>query len=104
MPRKSRSYEIKPKAALESSIEGPAKDLARRLGFWVRKFVSPAHRSVPDDVFAKNGRVFWIEFKRPGEDLTPNQESEHIEMRAAGLDVYTADSLELAKLIFSLYS
>jgi hypothetical protein len=45
-------------------------------------------------VFAKGGRVIWVEFKATGEKLTDLQAEEHIEMQAAGLDVRWYDSIE----------
>ena len=77
---------------IEKDIESWAKVYARKAGWWARKFTSPAHRSSPDDIFAKNGRVFFVEFKRTGEHPTPLQLEEHKAMRAAGLTVYVCDS------------
>ena len=79
---------------LERDIEDPSVEKARRRGWWVRKFKSPAQRSAPDDIFAKDGRVFWVEFKRPGKDATEKQKDYHAEMRAAGLTVYVCDTRE----------
>lgn len=76
----------------ERDIEDWAVRKAREQGWWVRKFTSPNRRSAPDDVFAKRGRVFWIEFKATGEAPTPLQRKEHLEMEAAGLTVYVCDS------------
>jgi hypothetical protein len=84
----------------EKDIESWAKKLARKCGFWVRKFTSPARRSAPDDIFAKHGRVFWVEFKATGEVATRLQEEEHKEMRSKGLTVYVCDSRESFKEVF----
>lgn len=77
---------------LERDIEGWSKRKAKAAGWWVRKFKSPGNRSVPDDVFAKNGRTFYVEFKATGEVPTELQADEHRQMRAAGLTVYWTDS------------
>jgi hypothetical protein len=77
---------------LERDVESWAKVQARKAGWWCRKFTSPAHRSSPDDIFAKRGRVFFVEFKRTGESPTELQLEEHAAMRAAGLTVYVCDS------------
>jgi hypothetical protein len=77
---------------LERQIEGYACGVAKRRGWWERKFKTPARRSAPDRIFAKNGRVFWVEFKAPGKRPTPLQLLEHKRMRAAGLTVYVCDS------------
>lgn len=78
----------------ERDIEQWAVRRARERGWWVRKFKSINRRSAPDDIFAKYGRVFFIEFKATGEKPTPLQEEEHREMRAAGITVYVCDSRE----------
>lgn len=84
----------------ESSIERAANKLAKKQGWWVRKFKSPGRRSAPDDIYAKNGRVFWIEFKRKGEKPTELQAAEHKRMREAGLTVYVCDCREEYEAIF----
>lgn len=76
----------------ERDVEAFAVALARRKGWWVRKFTSPQRRSAPDRIFAKAGRVIFVEFKAPGKAPTPLQADEHAEMRAAGLTVYVCDN------------
>ena len=78
----------------ESAIESWAGNLAKRAGYWHRKFKSPGKRSAPDRVFAKDGLVFFVEFKATGEEATELQAEEHYQMRAAGLVVYVCDSRE----------
>jgi hypothetical protein len=77
---------------LERLVESWSKDKAADAGWWNRKFKSPARRSAPDRIFAKRGRVFFVEFKRTGESPTELQLEEHAAMRAAGLTVYVCDS------------
>ena len=79
---------------LECDIESWSGRKAKDAGWWHRKFASPGNRSVPDRVFAKNGRVFWVEFKATGKKPTELQEDEHRKMREAGLTVYWTDSRE----------
>lgn len=84
----------------ESHIEQEAKRYARSIGYWVRKFKTPARRSAPDGIFASAfGFVFWIEFKAQGKVPTPLQLAEHADMRAHGLIVYVVDNLQDAKVI-----
>lgn len=78
----------------EFQIEHWSKTKAKERGWWCRKFTSPANRSVPDDIFAKGGRVFFVEFKATGMIPTPAQVAEHREMQRHGLTVYTIDSRE----------
>lgn len=79
----------------ESAIESWAGNLAKRRGWWHRKFKSPGKRSAPDRVFAKGGHVFFVEFKATGEEATELQADEHETMRAVELIVYVCDSREL---------
>lgn len=69
----------------EKQIETAVCEYARKKGCWVRKFSSPAHRGVPDRVFlTPHGRIFFIEFKRPGGKLSKLQEREIREIKSRG--------------------
>lgn len=76
----------------ERNIERACCALAEKQGWWQRKFKSPGKRSAPDRIFAKEGVVFFVEFKAPGKKATPLQAQEHLKMRAAGLRVYVCDN------------
>lgn len=82
------------KRSHEKDIEGRAKERARRKGWYVRKFTSPSQRSVPDDIFIKNGAVVFGEFKRPGKKPTMPQAEEHRKLRAAGVEVLVLDDAD----------
>jgi len=77
---------------LESKVEGWCVGWARRRGWYVRKYASPGKRSAPDRIFAKNGLVIFVEFKRKGQKPTDKQLDEHKVMRAAGLTVLVFDN------------
>lgn len=77
---------------LERDIESWSSRKARDAGWWNRKFTSPGNRSVPDRIFGKGGRVFWVEFKATGKVPTELQKEEHALMRKHGLTVYWTDS------------
>lgn len=79
----------------ESDVENPSKAKARAAGWYVRKYKSPGNRSAPDDLFAKHGCIFFVEFKAPGKEPTEKQLEEHALMRAAGLRVYVCDNRAL---------
>jgi len=80
---------------LEKDIQGPSVKKARTAGWWARKFSSaPGNTSVPDYIFGKNGRIFFVEFKRPGGKATEKQDDEHVLMFYAGLNVYVCDTRE----------
>lgn len=83
----------------EKAVESESKDWARRNGWWVRKFSSPANRAVPDDIFMKDGTVWFIEMKKPGEKPTPAQWDEIEKIRAAGGNADWSDSIERTKAI-----
>lgn len=62
---------------LEKDIERKVCDYAKKRGCLVRKFTSPAHRSVHDRIIvAPGGIVGFLEFKRPGNRPTPQQAHE----------------------------
>ena len=86
----------------ERDIESWSGRKAKEAGWWHRKFTSPGNRSVPDRVFARHGRVFWVEFKATGQKPTELQEDEHRKMREAGLTVYWTDCREGFAEILSL--
>lgn len=90
---------------LEKKIEKAVNQYAVDRGFYHRKFTSPAHRSVPDQIFVSpHGAVFFIEFKRTGEDATPPQQREHEKLRAVHQTVYVVDDIAQGKAIIDSYA
>lgn len=103
-PKAIRLPDLRP---LEKEVEKKVCDYAKGLGFYIRKFVSPAHRSVPDRYLIAPGppgatpeelaatlylRLFKIEFKRQGECPTEAQEREHSVLRSYGVRVFVIDN------------
>lgn len=83
---------------LEKDIEKRVCDYAKSLKMLVYKFTSPSRRSVPDRMFiTAAGVVFFIEFKRKGQQPTPSQEVEICKIRAAGVRVFVVDDTEIGK-------
>jgi hypothetical protein len=83
---------------VEKEIEKKVCKYAESKGILQYKFVSPAHRGVPDRVFIMpNGSVFFIEFKRLGEKPTPGQLREHERMRKNDALVWIIDNIEDGK-------
>ncbi len=82
---------------LEKQIEEKVCTYAKEKGFLVYKFTSPARAAVPDRMFVRSGRVFFVEFKRSGQKPTPPQEREHKRLRDAGITVYVIDNVEDGK-------
>lgn len=103
---------IKPRALrlprtdpLESEIEAKVRKYAEQRGLYQRKFVSPAHRSVPDRLFiAKGPALFFIEFKRKGKKATPEQDREHERIRSYDVPVFVVDTVELGKFIVDMFA
>ena len=89
------------KRVSEKATEGESKKWARNHGWWVRKFSSPAHRAVPDDVFLKDSVVWFIEFKKPGETPTEAQWEEIMKIRANGGNADWSDNLERTKALLA---
>lgn len=93
----------KPRAISEAEVESSWRKFDAAIGKLLLKFVSPARRSVPDDIelsyippehrelVAKYFR--FIEFKRPGEKPTDSQHREHERYRALGFRVDVIDHL-----------
>lgn len=85
---------------LEKVIEKKICDHAKSLGYYVRKFTSPAHRSVPDRLLiAPNGVVFFFEVKRRGEVPTLAQSIEIGKITKQGVQVFVVDNVETGKRI-----
>lgn len=84
---------------LEKEIEQRVCKYAREKGCLTYKFTSPARASVPDRMFiAPEGKVFFIEFKRPKGKLTPGQMREITRLREYRIEVYTCYDVESGKL------
>lgn len=95
-------YKKKPKPIRESVIEAYGGDAVKALGGVPYKFTSPGRRSVPDrlnllpvpeahrEIVARYVR--FVEYKRPGEDATPEQKREHARLRGLGFYVVVIDT------------
>jgi hypothetical protein len=94
MPRK-KPLELIP----EKKVEQGGNKWAKDHGWWTRKFTSPAHRSVPDRIYGKNGVMKFIEWKRFGAVPTEKQWDEIQELREQGFVAEYADEPRWAELI-----
>lgn len=56
-------------------------------------------RGAPDRLLARNGRVVFVELKRPGETTSSNQDRVIASLRKAGVEVYVCDNLKDAYAI-----
>lgn len=87
------------KAPLEKTIVANVMAQGRALGFWVTKFHGNAYSmsGVPDVLMVKDGRAFWLECKRPGEEPTKIQLHRMRELASAGCPVAVVTSAAEAR-------
>lgn len=84
---------------LEKEVERPAHDYAKSRGWFAEKIMRTGRKGFPDHFFARNGLIILIEFKRPGEEPTAQQQKRHRELRKQGVPVFVVDNLDEAKRI-----
>lgn len=87
---------------LEKQIEAKVCDYAKSKGLLVYKFTSPARAAVPDRLFIRNGRVFFVEFKRSGQKPTDAQHREHERLRQQNVNVFVIDNVEDGKVAIDM--
>jgi len=85
---------------LEAQIEKSIVRYAEGNGWLVRKIIYPGRKGCPDRMFIKDGRVLFVEFKRPGEKPRGTQKNEHARFRNHGVEVYVIDDIDVGKLVF----
>lgn len=94
----------------ESRIEAADRKIAQLAGWFVEKIMRCGRRGFPDRLYARakpqdvcphcgRGRVVLIEWKKPGKDAERLQAIRHAELRAAGVEVYTCDDVDEARMI-----
>lgn len=89
----------------EKEVEAYLRRTTRRHGGEYRKWVSPGHRGVPDDILTVpcfDPCVQFVEAKAPGEVPAPHQEREHTRLRNAGGIVHVLDCEEAVDDLFFL--
>jgi hypothetical protein len=85
---------------LEKEIESTVKRYAESKGWLTRKWVSPGHNFVCDQIFiSPTGLVVFCEFKRNGGKPTSGQLREHERLRVNKALVYVIDSVEYGKQV-----
>lgn len=84
---------------LEKDIERKVCEYARSKGCLAYKFTSPSRMGVPDRLFIYMGKVWFIEFKAPGKQVTKPQLREHSILATHFLDVFVIDDVEMGKMI-----
>lgn len=85
---------------LEKEIEKKFCRYASNLGCKAYKLASMGNRGFPDrTVICPGGRVFFIEFKRKGGKMSPNQIIMKNTLEALGFEYYVCDEKGQAELI-----
>lgn len=89
---------------IEKQVEAAVKRYAESKGWLTRKWTSPSHSFVPDQIFiSPSGKVIFIEFKRPGGKTTSGQNREHQRLRDQGCTVFVIDNVEEGKRVVDEY-
>lgn len=79
---------------LENKIELKLRTEIKAIGGKAYKFSSPGNNGVPDRIVLYKGKCYFIELKKPGEDLRPLQKVVRKQFKKLGFDVYVMDSLK----------
>jgi hypothetical protein len=82
---------------LEREIERKVNNYAKKLGIFECKLNSTSLRGLPDRLYIYKGYTFYIEFKRPDEQLTALQRQVIADMRAHGADVFVINNVQKGK-------
>lgn len=79
---------------IESPVEDVVCEAARKAGWVVRKFAWVGSRGGLDRLFAKDGRIIFIEFKAPGKlkNTSSNQDKTIKELTSAGIECHVVDT------------
>lgn len=85
---------------LEAVFEELLIEYAEARGWIFRKLKFIGRRGAPDRMFAKDGRVMFVELKAPGKPPSTGQVREIRQLRAAGLDVHLIDNLNSGYALF----
>jgi hypothetical protein len=97
----------------ESQLEQQHRKIAISFGWFVEKIVQTARNGFPDRFYARahpkdvcltcnRGRIVLLEWKRPGGVVSPQQELRIKQLKAAGVEVYIARSIEEANRILGI--
>ena len=87
----------KKRAVQESEIEDGLTELCRANGVYQHK--NTGRNGIPDRLLVHQGRVWFLELKRPGEKPTALQEAVARDLRRHGAVTLWADSHEAVRLV-----
>ena len=90
MPEEKPQKSFK-KKILEKDVEGPVRKAAIKNGWLVYKWCSVNNRSVPDRIFIKEGKCYFVEFKALNKQLTPAQADIAEDLKREGMAAIMID-------------
>lgn len=82
---------------LESKIERKLRIQVKAIGGKAFKFSSPGNNGLPDRLVLYRGKSYFVETKKPGENLRPLQRAVKRQFKKLGFEVYKVDQLELVE-------
>ena len=88
----------------EKKLEKRCCDVAKANGWYTRKFSSPSNRGVPDRIFIKEGKVWFIEFKAPGNTPTELQKHEINLLKDHGAYAVWCDEIAVFKMLLEIHT
>ncbi len=85
---------------LEKEVESALTKAIRKLGGLCWKFTSPGVVGVPDRLcLLHNGKIAFVEVKRPGEVLRPIQAKRKRQLEKLGFKVFVLDKKEDVEVV-----
>lgn len=80
---------------LEKNIEKKLRDEVNKIHGIAYKFTSLGNSGVPDRlVLLPNGRIYFVELKRPGKEPSKLQRMQIARIKALGFDVRVIDTMQ----------
>jgi len=97
-------YTSKERKESEKKVEKKSCDVAKVNGWFTRKYKSPAQKGVQDRIFAKDGMIIFIEYKRVDNEPTGLQCDDAAQLRLHGGKVYWTNTVRGTKSILGIYT
>ncbi len=79
---------------VEKQLEEKASDIAKEFGFLSYKIAARSRRGLPDRIFVGWGKTIFVEFKSPGEKLSPIQRYVISQLQDQDATVYIVDNIK----------
>lgn len=79
---------------LEKIVEKRLRDGVKSIGGKAYKFSSPGNNGVPDRIVLHEGKVYFVELKRPGGKQEAIQRVVQKQFRKLGFEIHVIDTVE----------